>query len=195
MTEDSQPDKMLFRDFEATYFGAQLHFREFVSLHTHLTDPNRGEMSQDELDRAFQVRRAAMLGTIAFSAITLEGAINLFGYSKKVPYYSHVEQNMSPLNKWRLFPRLVDKSPLKEDLLDRVQLTFHLRDRVVHPKPRQTELGVEKRVFMLQEAAYLLNTMDLALIAIDMGLPDDSRRFYEGHLPHESRPSKDIWFL
>ena len=195
MTDSQQPEKMLLRDFDATYIGAQLNFREFVSLHTNLTDPDRPQLSQDELDRAFQMRRASMLGTIAFSAITLEGAINLFGYNEKVPYYSHIEQNMSPLNKWRLFPRLVEKTPLKEDLLDRIQLTFHLRDRVVHPKPRQTDLGVEKRIFMLQEAAYLLNTMDLALTAIGMALSDDSRRLYEGLLPHETRPSKDIWFL
>ena len=136
-----------------------------------------------------------MLGTVVFSAVTLEGAINFFGRLNDIPYYKDVEKSLSALNKWRLFPRLVGKPPIKEHVLERIDLVFALRDRVVHPKPKLVELGKQYRIFMPQEAGYLVNTIDIALDALGVERISDDSRIYTQELSGAVKPDKDILFL
>jgi len=187
-------DEIILTDYETAFMAAHLHLSNFVQLTQHLRDATEAGTSENN-KRASIIRAAAMHGVIVFSAICLEGAINYFGYANRVAYYKDIERTLSALNKWRVFSRLAGIEPVKEHILERIDLIFALRDRIVHSKPKSIELPQTKRVFMLHEAAYVINTLDHAFAAIGLDRVPEEGRMYDFELDGETRPEKDIWLL
>ena len=194
MDDQSLPKSGYYLEYETSCLAAHLHLVNFVDLTKTLQDFHEAG-TEAESSHIGQARRAAALGIVVFSAVTLEGAINFFGKFNNVPYYKDVEKSLSALNKWRLFPRLAGRPPVKEHVLERIDLAFSLRDRVVHPKPKLLEFNTQMRTFMPQEGGYLLNTIDLALDAIGLDPISADSRIYEPSLAGTVKPDKDIIFL
>ena len=194
MTDNSQkPNSAYFPEYESACLAAHANLANFVELTQYLRDlTERGETPDN--NRPFQLHRAALIGAIVFSAVALEGAINFYGKLNAVPYYSDVERTLSALNKWRIFPRLAGHPPIGEHVLERIAAVFALRDRVVHPKPKLMSANTPYRVFMFNEGAYVINTIDIALGAIGFTIPEDSK-IYTTELPGEVKPDKDIILL
>ena len=194
MADSSQEqDAGYIPEHESACLAAHANLANFLEITQHLRDrTERGD--SPESDRASQLHRAALIGVIVFTAVALEGAINFYGKLNGIPYYSDVERSLSALNKWRLFPRLAGKQPIGEHILDRIAVVFALRDRVVHPKPKLMKTDTPFRVFMLGEGAYVINTIDLALSAIALAVPEHSKIFTT-ELPGEVKPDKDIVLL
>jgi hypothetical protein len=192
MDTPSHPESAYIAEHETALLAAHVNLANFVSIVQHLRDlTERGE----ESERAGQLKRVAMFGTIVFSAVALEAAINWFGKSRQVVYYNDVEKSLSSLNKWRLFPRLAGREPLKEHVLERIAINFNLRDQVVHPKPRSIPVDEPLPVFMPAHGGYLVNTIEIALEAIGVQVSSADVRLYPKVLDGTLKPTKGVYLL
>lgn len=106
--------------------------------------------------------------SILFSATTLEALINFYAVDHNILHKSDFEKNLSSLNKWRLYPKIVKGIYINEHILDQVRKIFNLRDRIVHPKTKSIKLEQEERFFTPSEGMQALNWVQNAIQALNI---------------------------
>ncbi len=177
------------------YEAARLNQHFFTLRTLHLTTTPCDETRQDEHPiECSNIYRTFKLGTVLFSAVTLEALINF--YAKQLDLQSYAENERIPtLKKWRIYPKLAHGNQVPEHVLQRIDLVFKLRDRVAHPKPRTETVPRNVRIFTPCEGAYMVNSVHVAAQALDnCGNPDPSRNWIQKDIDPAWQPDVDILF-
>ena len=123
------------------------------------------------------------LASIVFTATSLEAAINYFAKKHAIRFANDYEKNMNTLAKWQIYPEQVYGKHLADHFHGHVKRIFHLRDRIVHPKPVWTTKSKIDGLplFGPSQGAYMINIAGDAMAEL---LQDDDVSFVGAKFPN-----------